>query len=147
MTIGYKTHDAVTETFPGYSDFPDTLLLWSSVTATGKYFDFTRPAPYPGGFTYVEIYDPAYWMTRDFLKSQSCFHPIYRMRTKSTASSLDKQVFALWLTKYQNVTPDVQSGVAVAAPSFHFGTELWYFNRAQVAKIMRTIFGRWQILR
>jgi hypothetical protein len=144
MRLGVKAHgDAVTDTVQG---MPDTLSLWSNVIAPGKYFNFNMVAPWPGGFTYVEVYDPAYWMNRDFLKSQSCFHPMYRMRAASTASGLDNTVFALWLTKYQNVVPEVQSGVAVAAPSVHFGTELWYFNRTQVSKIIRVIFTKWQIL-
>ncbi|MCK4235509.1 MAG: hypothetical protein KAX38_00220 [Candidatus Krumholzibacteria bacterium] len=38
----------------------------------------------PGGFTYVEIYDPEYWMDRNYVTSQACFHPMYRMRSRNT---------------------------------------------------------------
>jgi hypothetical protein len=142
MALGVKARDPVTDTTAG---LPDSLTLWSNVVAPGKFFDFDRYNP--GGFTYVEIYDPAYWMKRDLLQSQSCFHPMYRMRARSKQSVLDNQVFAIWLTKYETVTPDVLSGVAVAAPSAHFGTELWFFNRAQVNEITNVLFGKWRILK
>jgi hypothetical protein len=51
----------------------------------------------------------------------------------------------LWLSKYDHVVPDVEIGVAVAAPSAHFGFELWFFNRAQVNAIIDLIFQKWGI--
>jgi hypothetical protein len=135
-----KSNDVVAGTLPG---LPDTLALWEEITKPGRYFNPLAPSPYPGGFTLVEVYDPAYWMARDNLTSQPCFHPLYRMKAKNTVSALNNTAMALCLTKYENVVPDVGSGVA--AKSFHFGTELWYFNRQQVNKIMDVIFSQWQI--
>jgi hypothetical protein len=49
------------------------------------------------------------------------------------------------VTKYDGVVPDVESGVAVAAPSAHFGFELWFFNRTQVNALIDLIFEKWGI--
>jgi hypothetical protein len=140
LTSARKSNDAVAGSLSG---LPDTLALWQEVTKAGRYFDPAAPSPYPGGFTLVEVYDPAYWMARDGLTSQPCFHPLYRMKTKNIASALNNTALALCLTRYENIIPDAPSGVA--AKSFHFGTELWYFNPQQVNRIMDVIFGEWQI--
>jgi hypothetical protein len=138
-----KTADAWNDSFP---DLPGTLNLWSEILVAGRYFAPNEPAPRPGGFTYVEIYDPAYWMTRNSVTSQRCFHPMYRMRAKNTSSALNNTTVAVWVTKYAKIVPEVSTGVAVAAPSAHFGFELWFFDRAQCKTIMDAIFRKWQIL-
>jgi hypothetical protein len=143
MIRATRTTDAYHDSIPG---FPAQLDLWSEVTAAGRFFDFNAPDPRPGGFTLVEIYDPKYWMDRNFTRSQPCFHPIYRMRSKNTLSALNNTAISLFVTKYENIEPDVESGLRVAAPSFHFGFELWYFNRSQINDIINTIFREWQIL-
>jgi hypothetical protein len=70
---------------------------------------------------------------------------MYRMKSKNTMSALNNQTVALWVTKYADVVPDVASGIAVAAPSAHFGFELWFFDRSQVSQIVDAIFGEWGI--
>jgi hypothetical protein len=124
---------------------PDNLNLWSEILVAGRFYAPNEPSPRPGGFTPVEIYDPAYWMGRNGITSQGCFHPMYRMKSKNTASVLNNQPVALWLTKYADVYPDVASGVCVAAPSAHFGFELWFFDRQQVNQIVDVIFDTWGI--
>jgi hypothetical protein len=130
---------------------PEQLDLWEEVTKTMpsepyRFFCPTNPAPYPGGFTLVEIYDPYYWMRTQLSQSQACFHPLYLMQAKSTVSGLHNQAAALWVTKYANIVPEVSEGIAVAAPSLHLGFELWYFNRAQGTTMINTLFQRWGIL-
>jgi hypothetical protein len=143
MIYATKSTDAYHDSIPG---FPNQLDLWSEVTAANRFFDLNAPDPRPGGFTLVEIYDPAYWMNRNFTRNQPCFHPIYRMRAKNTLSALNGTSISLFVTKYAHIVPDADSGLEVAAPSFHFGFELWYFNRSQVDAIINTIFRKWQIL-
>ena len=118
---------------------PATLDLWEEVTKNGRFFD-----PRVRGYTYVEIYDPQYWMDAKQTKSQNCFHPMYLMRARNTASPVNNTAIALWLTKYQNVDPD-ESGPGVAAPSVHIGFELWFFNRAAVNQLIDVIFTKWGI--
>ncbi len=124
---------------------PDNLNLWSEILVYPRYYSPNMPSPNPGGFTPVEVYDPAYWMNRNLVRSQSCFHPMYRMKSKNMVSVLNNQAVALWVTKYADVVPYVTSGVAVAAPSAHFGFELWFFDRAQVSQIIDVMFGTWGI--
>ncbi|MGD1048961.1 MAG: hypothetical protein ABR899_09480, partial [Candidatus Krumholzibacteriaceae bacterium] len=138
-----NSHDAWNDSVPG---MPDTLNLWSKVIAPGRFFAPLEPSPRPGGFTLAEIYDPNYWMTRNVVLSQRCFHPLFLMRAKNTVSALNMQAVGLWITKYANITPDPTTGVAVAAPSVHLGFELWYFDRTQGRAIITTIFRKWQIL-
>jgi hypothetical protein len=142
FTYAYKSDDVVAGALTGP---PDTLALRGEVAKSGSFFYPGAPAPYPGGFTVAEVYDPAYWMARDLLTSQPCFHPLYRMRSKTVASALDGTAMALRLTKYEDVVPEPVSGIAVPAKSFHFGTELWYFNRQQVDQIMSVVFNEWKI--
>ncbi len=145
MANGYRTTDAWHDSIPG---FPERLYLWSNVTLPTSYFYLNPPLTdsRPGGFTLAEIYDPKYWMDQNYTRNQPCFHPIFRMRSKSTLSVLDKTAISVFVTKYADVVPDAETGIEVAAPSFHLGFELWYFNRAQVDSIMNTIFREWQIL-
>ena len=112
----------------------------------GRYYAPNEPGSRPGGFRPVEVYDPAYWMGQNGVTSQGCFHPMYRMKSKNTASALNNQAVALWVTKYADVVPEVSAGVAVAAPSAHFGFELWFFDRPQVDQIIYVIFSEWQIV-
>jgi hypothetical protein len=137
-----KSTDVWHDRVPG---MPDNLNLWSEILVAGRFYAPNEPSPRPGGFTPAEIYDPAYWMNNTATASQGCFHPMYRMKSKNTASALNNQPVALWVTKYADVYPDVTSGVAVAAPSAHFGFELWFFDRTQVNRIVDVIFGEWGI--
>jgi hypothetical protein len=129
--------DSLTVHEPG---LPATLTLWDEVTKPGRYFD-----PRVRGFSYVEIYDPEYWMDQVQVKSQQCFHPMYRMHARNVVSPVHNTPVALWVAKYASVVPDVQTGVAVAAPSVHFGFELWFFNRTQVNATIDLIFQKWGI--
>jgi hypothetical protein len=142
MRFAYKDpFDPVTGAYAG---LPDTLDLWSEVTAPGRYFDPHNPFG-PGGFTYVEIYDPEYWMTAKGYSSQSCFHPIYRMKSVNNLSPVSNTTIAVWVTKYEDIVPDVVSGPAVPARSVHFGFPLWFFERDDVDAIVDVIFDEWQI--
>jgi hypothetical protein len=141
MTHAVRADDPVASAL---ASLPDRLDLWEEITKPGRYFDPAAPAPRPGGFTFVEAYDPAYWMSRNSVTSQSCFHPMFRMRTRSSVSVLDNTAVALVLTKHENVAPPAPG--AVAAKSFHFGFPLWYFNRQQVNRIISVVFTEWQIM-
>lgn len=132
-----------------YPEFPELLEMWDVAVAPGTFFYPNNPSPYaPGGFTYVEIYNPAYWMAAKYARSQSCFHPIYRMRSKNSYSVLNNQAIALWVTKYEDIIPDIppEYEEGVAAPSFHFGFPLWFFDRNQVDAIIDIIFDEWGLL-
>ena len=118
---------------------PPALELWDEITKPDRFFD-----PRRRGFTYVELYDPKYWLDRKYIKSQGCYHPLYRMNARSIVSPVDKAALALWITKYAAIDPD-EDGSGVAAPSVHFGTELWFFNRAQVDAIIDDLLRTWEI--
>ena len=136
MSYGYlDAIDAVTGAHPG---LPRKLQLWSTVTKPGNFFD-----PQVRGFSFVEVYDPEYWMDIIGVSSQSCFHPLYRMRARNGVSAVDRTVIAFWTTKYADVAAPVPG--AIAAPSVHFGLPLWFFNRAQVDSIADVVFGEWGI--
>ena len=126
--------------FPG---LPKDLDLWSEITKTGRFFD-----PMVRGFTYVEIYNPEYWMDITGSQTQSCFTPMYRMRTRSSLSAVDRTVIALWLRRFDDVVPDIppESGVGVAAPSVHFGFPLWFFDHDAVDQIADVVFREWGLL-
>jgi hypothetical protein len=128
-------HDPVTAAHPG---LPPTLSLWERVTYPGKFFD-----PMTRGFLYVELYNPAYWMSLSGARTQSCFHPMYRMRARSATSAVEGATVAFWTTKYAGVVAHVPG--AVAAPSVQFGLPLWFFNRAQTDSIADVIFREWRI--
>jgi hypothetical protein len=133
--------DPITGARPG---FPKHLDLWEEVTKPGRYLD-PNDSLGPGGLTYVEVYDPEYWMEWKGVASQPCFHPLYRMRAKADSSALDYGTVALWVTKYEHVVPEVSSGVGVGAPSFHFGFPLWFFRRSSADSIAGAVFDEWGI--
>jgi hypothetical protein len=135
--------DPLTASHPG---LPGRLDLWEEVTKNGRYFN-PDDSLGPGGFTYVEVYDPGYWMAQNALLSQTCFSPIYRMRAASEKSALNGCAVALWVTKYEHVVPDVASGAGIAAPSFHFGFPLWFFKRSSIDSIVTVVFDEWGILK
>ncbi|HVO76939.1 MAG TPA: hypothetical protein VMT60_03050, partial [Candidatus Bathyarchaeia archaeon] len=136
MYYAFKdSRDGITREHP---DLPDTLALWDRVTAPGSFFD-----PRIQGFTFVEVYDPTYWMRTIGATSQSCFRPMYRMKARNELSCLDGAVVAFWTTKYADVVADAPA--SVAAPSVHFGFPLWYFDRNDVNAIADVIFKEWQI--
>jgi hypothetical protein len=136
MASGYlDKSDLITAAHPA---LPAKLTLWSVITRPGNFFD-----PTSQGFTYVELYDPAYWMILNGIKDQRCFHPMYRMRTRSTYSAVDKATIAFWSTKYATVLANVPG--AVAAPSVQMGFPLWFFDRAQADSIADVIFTEWGI--
>jgi hypothetical protein len=138
MRFAYKDETSMYNTpYPG---LPGELQLWNEVTAPGRFFD-----PEVRGFTYVEIYDPMYWMDVTAVQNQDCFAPMYRMKTRNTLSPVNNTTVALWLTKYEEVVPQVESGVAAPARSVHFGFPLWFFDRAAVDQIVDVIFDEWQI--
>jgi hypothetical protein len=72
---------------------------------------------------------------------------MYRMRSKDEDSALDYGTIAFWITKYSDIVPDVTSGAAVAAPSFHLGFPLWFFERSGVDSLMNVVFQTWGINR
>ncbi len=135
-----KSDDMWHSRIPG---MPDNLDLWSEVIKAGRFYAPNEPNPRPGGFTPVEVYDPAYWMNHTGVTSRGCFHPMYRMKSKSSLSPLNDQAAALWVTKYADVVPPVAGGVP--APSAHFGFELWFFDRTQGNQIIYVIFSEWGI--
>jgi hypothetical protein len=142
MTHAYADRsDPYTSSRPG---LPSRLDLWDEVTQPGRYFDPDSTAIL-GGFTYVEIYDPEYWMELKGEISQPCFHPIFRMKAKSEYSVLNDCTVALWITTHEDVIPSVVSGPTVAAPSFHFGFPLWFFERSAVDSIVQVVFEEWGI--
>ncbi len=126
---------------PEYTAFPDSLDLWSEITKPGLFFD-----PQVRGFTYVEVYDPQYWMDFKLIPFHlGCYQPLYRMKSRNSLSPLQNQTVALVLKKYGNIEPEVSEGVAVAANSFHFGFPLWFFDRGDINKIFDVIFTEWEI--
>lgn len=135
--------DPLTAASPG---FPERLDLWEEVTKPGRYFN-PGDTLGPGGLTYAEIYDPEYWMERSAVYSQYCFHPLYRMQAKADSSALNNCTVAIWVTTYKDVVPEVSSGVAVPAPSFHFGFPLWFFRRSSADSIAHVVFDEWGIRR
>lgn len=136
--MSYAVKDKIDPYTISHPDLPDTLALWDRVTMPGNFFD-----PVIRGFTFLEVYNPEYWMRRRHIKKRSCFHPMYRMRARDTKSQVDHQVIAFWVTEYEDVRADVPG--AVAAPSFHCGFPLWFFNREQAAQLADVIFEEWQI--
>jgi hypothetical protein len=131
-----------------YPGFPELLELDEMVTCPTCFFNLQ--APRPGGFTYVEAYDPQYWLDFKFFNSQSCFRPMYRMQARSTLSPLNHQTVAVIITKYRKAfEADIEAGLPVSiipADSFHFGFPLWFFDHDSVDMIMEGIFAEWEIL-
>jgi hypothetical protein len=139
MRFAYKdAADYITAQYPA---LPERLDLWEEVTKPGRFFD-----PMVRGFLYVEAYDPEYYMNYRLETSQPCFHPIYRMRSRNSLSVINNQTIAIWVTKYEDVVPEVQTGIAVPARSVHFGFPLWFFDRTAVDQIVDVVFDEWGIL-
>ncbi len=129
-----------------YPGFPDTLLLDDQVSCPTCFFN-----PQVRGFTYVEVYDPEYWLNFKLIPSSlNCYNAMYRMKSRSTNSPLDGQAIGLIITKYRkSFEADIENGVPVdilPADSFHFGFPLWFFEHDKVYQIMNEIFAEWQIL-
>jgi len=136
LAWGYKDDlDPITASHP---ELPEEFHLWEEVTKPGRFFD-----PLEQGFTYVEVYNPEYWMERINIHDQSCFHPMYRMVSRNSKSALNNTVIAFWSTKYAHVVSEGPG--AVAAPSVHFGVPLWFFDHEEVKAITDVIFDEWQI--
>jgi hypothetical protein len=126
----------------GYPGIPEILALRDEVSGEGSYF-CTDSTCSPGGFTYVEVYDPGYWLQSLNTISRYCFHPLYRMRAASSSSVLDGQPVAIWVTRFDDIVPETPCGVA--APSVHFGFPLWYFRHESADSIADAVFRRWGI--
>lgn len=142
---GYRdNNDPVTAMYP---DLPVLLEMWDVAVAPGTFFYPNNPTG-PGGFTYVEIYDPEYWMETQYTRSQSCFHPMYRMKSRNARSALNNTAVSLILAKYADIIPDIPPEYiqGVAAPSFHFGFPLWFFDRDQVDAIIDIVLSEWGLL-
>ena len=142
--MAYAYRDDNNPVTAAYPELPEELRLWDVVTQPGAFWD-PNYLNGPGGFTYVEIYDPEYWMEITSVQNQECFTPMYRMRSVNLLSPVNNTTVALWLTKYEDVVPDVASGVAAPARSVHFGFPLWFFDRTQVDQIVDVVFDEWQI--
>lgn len=129
-----------------HPEIPPRLDMWATAVAPGTFWYPLNPVG-PGGFTYVEIYDPQYWMDLKFVENQSCFHPLFRMKAYNSRSALNNTTIALWLTKYADIVPDIppEYPQGVAAPSFQFGFPLWFFDRGQGNAIVNLIFTKWGI--
>lgn len=125
-------------------NIPERISLRAEVTAPGSFFS-TDSLSDLGGFTYVEVYDPAYWMAARNSIASSCFHPLFRMKAASEESALNDCTIAFWTTRYADVMPEGTAGGAVAAPSVHFGFPLWFFEESSADSIAGAIFERWQI--
>lgn len=129
--------DTFAAKFPG---MPEQVELWEEITScSGCFFN-----PLYRGFTYVEMYNSEYWMDLRMIPALGCFHPLYRMRTRSSLSYVDYTTVAVVITKYSNFTPEIAGGKA--ACSFHFGLPLWFFDHDAVDAISSAIFEEWGIL-
>ncbi len=123
------------------SGFPAQMRLWSVITCSTCFFN-----PSTRGFTYVEVYNPKYYMDfRLIPSSQGCFHPTYKMKARNVLSPLEGQAVALVLTKYRDKFYGRDDITFVPAYSFHFGFPLWFFNRDDVDQVMEVIFNEWQL--
>ncbi|MBU8923341.1 MAG: hypothetical protein KOO63_16110 [Bacteroidales bacterium] len=125
-----------------HPDLPATLELWDEITDCPWCFFNIRDR----GFFYVEVYNPQYWMDFKFLTDQTDFHPMYRMRSMNILSPMHHQTIAIWVTKYEDVLPEVAAGQAVAAPSVHMGFPLWFFDHDKANQIADVIFEEWGLL-
>ena len=132
-----------------YPGFPDQLQLDDIVTCDICFFNLLRELP--GGFTYMEVYDPQYWLDFKYINSSlNCFRSMYRMQARSTTSPIDSETVAVIITKYRKAyEADIAAGIPVTiipADSFHFGFPLWFFDHDGINQIMDEIFAEWQIL-
>ena len=81
--------------------------------SSGRYFN-PDDSLGPGGFTYVEVYDPGYWMARNALLVAALFPSASTAcEAKSENSALNDCAVALWVTKYEHVVPEVSAGTGV----------------------------------
>jgi hypothetical protein len=133
--------DLLTLSIPG---LPERLDLREEISSPGSFFSFDTLSS-PGGFTYVEVYDPPYWMNANAIASQHCFHPVYLMRAADEASVLNDCPVAIWISRYEDIVPEVTTGVAIAAPSLHFGFPLWFFRQTSADSIACALFDLWGI--
>lgn len=121
--------------------FPDTLRLWDEITQPGMFFD-----PMNGGFTYVEVYDPEYYMEYRLLRSRSCFRPIYRMKSQSTLSPLNNTAIALWTMDHDCEYDESTDAYPIYyRGSAHFGLPLWFIDHEQVETIAASLYYKWGI--
>ncbi len=125
-------------------DLPDTLTLDESVTCPYCFFN-----PHTQGFTYIEAYDPAYYMEHINAQSHPCFTPTYRMRTYNILSPLNDAAIALRGTLvsggYAGYYSQCEPHRQIPHDSFHFGFPLWFIDHSQVRRITDTIFEEWEI--
>jgi hypothetical protein len=146
MSMFKEADDGGGDGIGDYPGFPETLLLDEQVTCSGCFFN-----PQVRGFTYVEVYDPQYWLNFKLIPSSlNCYNAMYRMKSRSTNSPLNNQAVGVIITKYRkSFEADIANGVPVTilpADSFHFGFPLWFFEHDKVYQIMDEIFAAWQIL-
>ncbi len=116
-------------------DLPDTLTLDETVTCFTCFFN-----PQDRGFTYVEVYDPQYYMDYLGRESHDCFSPLYRMSSRSTMSPLDYGAIALVASN-----PICEDPGRTGYESYHFGLPLWFIDHEQVEQIADYIFDQWDI--
>ena len=133
--------DGEEATDPASAGLPRLIELSEHVTQPGMFFD-----PMIRGFYYVEAYDPEYWLEIKSTSSLPCFHPIYRMRSRSTLSALDNVVVAVWIDKFKDIPAEGLPGGVIPARSIHFGLPLWFFDHAAVDSIADVVFQEWGIL-
>ncbi|MBN1886085.1 MAG: hypothetical protein JW876_11275 [Candidatus Krumholzibacteriota bacterium] len=140
--LRFAVRDAEDPVSALFAGMPDTLRLWTEITQPGLFFD-----PAKRGLYYVECYDPQYYLDFKLLPGHlPCFHALYRMRARNARSLLEDATVAVVVDRYGHIRPEVQSGVSVAASSFHFGVPLWFFDHDSVRRIAAAIFDEWQIL-
>jgi len=129
---------------PADLDLPDTLALDETVTCEVCFFN-----PRIRGFTYVEAYDPGYYMDHIGAGSHPCFTPIYRMRSRNTLSPLNGAAIALRVATGSgghmgSLGIDGSYGPA-SHDSYHFGFPLWFMEHDKVQQITDEIFRSWEI--
>jgi hypothetical protein len=116
-------------------DLPDTLMLDEIVTCSSCFF-----YPMTRGFSYVEAYDPEYYMDHIFASSHPCFTPLYRMKSRSSISPLNDAVIAL-----RGTSGSCEQHRQTQYYSYHFGFPLWFMEHEKVEQIMDEIFRSWDI--
>ena len=121
-----------------YKSFPARVDLRPEVVQSGSYFD-----PAVRGFTYVEMYDPPYWMRNSGLTSSLNFNPIYLNMTVSSRSAVRHAPVAFFSTAFESVVGEAPG--CVGAPNVVFGLPLWFFREEQVDSIADAVFSAWQI--
>ena len=120
-------------------DFPDTLMLDETVTCSNCFFN-----PHDRGFTYVEVYDPAYYMDFIGARSHPCFTPIYTMWARSSRSPIHGAAIAL-KGAISGHFSTCEPGRYAYYDSYHFGFPLWFMEHEKVEQIADEIFRAWEI--